>query len=70
MELFNTISIVRRLEFDTNSEPLKVCQHDTIVKYRFYYSDIMPSSKNKMQMKKWMWTDVDVWKKWKFKQKY
>lgn len=34
MELFNTISIVRRLEFDTNSEPLKVCQHDTIVKYR------------------------------------
>ena len=47
MELFNTISIVRRLEFDTNSEPLKVYQHDTIVKYRFYYSDIMPSSKNK-----------------------
>jgi len=65
----NTISAIRILNFDTNSKPPRVYKNDTIVKYKFYHSDILPQSNNKMQQKKWMWNDVDMWKKWKKEEK-
>lgn len=63
----STLTLIRSLNYDLTYDPTKIYQYDTIVKYRFYKSDKIPSSKNKMQKKRWMWKDKESWKKWRKK---
>lgn len=59
----NTITLIDKCDYDILSN--KAYKRDTVVKYQFYHSDVMPFSHNKMKKKKWMWSDQEAWRKYR-----